>query len=540
MPQRMPGYSVRLVNADITPDEYPTMLYPKLIDTGLPITGKLDYTAYNGSSLAWAYAYTTGDVSINPIDSRNQGSITQDYNKLYGTDFVDIVDVWVYKDTDTSKLSTNEAISKAYIELSASNYTTRVAEITTKFTNIEEIYLFDNNEITIPTNLFEGMSSTSKGQINKVVFIEGHFNSFNISPREYNGLESLPVEWGGFNFTTENAGIYILQIPSDNYTVEVGLGRGDKSALTVTNGVIDWGDGNITTNEVSHVYTTAGTYVMKGHTGFKCGLTASAIPLLEIVQYPTLDKHPKFYGASNLTKATIKNLTPTSCESMFDGCPSLTDFIGFDTWDMTQCKSMKLMFHKCSSPLTIHGFGDSNTLDLSSLNLPAVETIEKAFGYTNYATVKIPHTPKLTTAVECFRYMANLTTINRLPTSDVNYSLDACLMNTQITTIEYVDYSKVINTWATVRDTNKLTNVNFAPNSQPPLNSKNSGGFHEITKQTNLTTKSLLSLFNALQTIGTLEDGEIASIRLAQASVDKLSETQLAIPVDKGWTIDIA
>ena len=79
MPQRMSGYSVRLVNADITPDEYPTMLYPKLIDTTLPITGKLDYTAYNGSSLAWAYAYTTDDVNLSKLE--DESNITCDYNK---------------------------------------------------------------------------------------------------------------------------------------------------------------------------------------------------------------------------------------------------------------------------------------------------------------------------------------------------------------------------------------------------------------------------------------------------------------------------
>ena len=177
MPQRMSGYSVRLVNADITPDEYPTMLYPKLIDTTLPITGKLDYTSYNGSSLAWAYAYTTGDVSINPLDSRNQGNITQDYNKLYGTDFVDIVDVWIYKDTDTSKLSTNEAITKAYIELTSDNYKTRIDEVLQWYPNCTDLYFFEDGSVTMIGNMFSNNNSTYKKQIINITFTDGYFEN---------------------------------------------------------------------------------------------------------------------------------------------------------------------------------------------------------------------------------------------------------------------------------------------------------------------------------------------------------------------------
>ena len=182
MPQRMSGYSVRLVNADITPDEYPTMLYPKLIDTTLPITGKLDYTKYNGSSLAWAYAYTTGDVDIQPVDSRSQGQITNDYNKLYGTDYVDIVDVWVYKDTDVSKLSVNENITKAYIELTNANYTTRIDEVLQWYPNCTDIYLFEDGSVTSLENMFNNNNTTYKKQIVNVTFIDGYFeNLININ-----------------------------------------------------------------------------------------------------------------------------------------------------------------------------------------------------------------------------------------------------------------------------------------------------------------------------------------------------------------------
>ena len=194
MPQRMSGYSVRLVNADITPNEYATHLYPKLIDTTLPITGKLDYTAYNGSSLAWAYAYTTRDVNINPLDSRSIGQITNDYNKLYGTDFVDLVDIWVYKDTDTSKLSTNEAITKAYIELTSSNYTTRVAEVLAHYPNCKDLYFFEDGSVTNLNSMMDvsnGSNDHAFQQIETVTFMEDYFDNLTSLSRAFRHCHNL-------------------------------------------------------------------------------------------------------------------------------------------------------------------------------------------------------------------------------------------------------------------------------------------------------------------------------------------------------------
>ena len=179
MPQRMPGYSVRLVNADITPDEYPTMLYPKLIDITLPITGKLDYTKYNGSSLAWAYAYTTGDVSINPLDSQSVAKqIANDYNKLYGTDYVDNEDVWAYKDTDVNKFSSNDKITKAYIELTQDNYKTRIDEVLQYYPNCTDLYFFEDGSVTSLENMYYNVGNQSTiSQVENITFIEGYFNN---------------------------------------------------------------------------------------------------------------------------------------------------------------------------------------------------------------------------------------------------------------------------------------------------------------------------------------------------------------------------
>lgn len=177
MPKRLTDYKVQIKNADITPNNYNTMLYPKIVDTTLPITGKLDYTKYKGKYLSWAFAYTTDAVTINPLDSRNQGQITYDYNKLYSTDFVDIVDVWAYKDDDFSNRETNENITKAYIELTQDNYQTRIDEVIQWYPNCTELYLFEDGSVTSLSEMFWDNNTQHGKQIITVTFLENYFEN---------------------------------------------------------------------------------------------------------------------------------------------------------------------------------------------------------------------------------------------------------------------------------------------------------------------------------------------------------------------------
>ena len=193
MPQRMSGYSVRMTNADITPNEYPTMLYPLLVDTTLPITGKLDYTKYTGTCLAWAFAYTTSDVTINPPDSRYYVNITNDYNKLYGTNYKDITDIWIYKELDTSTLINNPDITKVYLELTSSNYTTRIDQVLQYYPNCTDLYLFEDGSVTSLQNMLNTYNTTCKNQIEKVVFMDGYFTNLTNMEYTFKGCTSLKV-----------------------------------------------------------------------------------------------------------------------------------------------------------------------------------------------------------------------------------------------------------------------------------------------------------------------------------------------------------
>lgn len=177
MPKRLADYKVQIKNSDITPNQYNTMLYPKLVDTTLPITGKLDYSKYKGKYLSWAFAYTTNDVVRTALDSRSQGQIVNDYNKLYGTDYIDIIDVWAYKDDDFSNRATNNNITKAYIELTQSNYQSRIDEVLKWYPNCTELYLFEDGSVTSLDRMFGGYNKNCRTRLTYVEFMEGYFNN---------------------------------------------------------------------------------------------------------------------------------------------------------------------------------------------------------------------------------------------------------------------------------------------------------------------------------------------------------------------------
>lgn len=194
MPKRIADYKVQIQNADITPNQYNTMLYPKLVDTTLPITGKLDYSKYRGKYLSWAFAYTTDAVTRTPLDSRNQGQIINDYNKLYSTDFIDIVDVWAYKDDDFSNRATNENITKAYIELTQDNYKTRVDEVLQWYPNCTELYLFEDGSVTSLQGIFGNYNKQCRARLKYIEFMDDYFNNLtnlNTSLRDCVNLERI-------------------------------------------------------------------------------------------------------------------------------------------------------------------------------------------------------------------------------------------------------------------------------------------------------------------------------------------------------------
>ena len=70
MPHRYADYNITIQNANITPTNYPTMLYPLLVNENKPVVGTINYSDYRGDDLSYAMAYAnTSEVDIDIPES---------------------------------------------------------------------------------------------------------------------------------------------------------------------------------------------------------------------------------------------------------------------------------------------------------------------------------------------------------------------------------------------------------------------------------------------------------------------------------------
>lgn len=466
MPQRTTGYSVRLQNADITPNNYNTMLYPLFIDTTLPIVGKLDYSKYKGNNLSWAFAYTTDDVVRTPMDSRDMGNIKYDYNKLYGTDFVDIVDVWIYKDSDCSNLSTNENITKAYIELTSDNYKTRINEVLQWYPNCTDLYFFDDGSVTTLENMFHGNNETYKSQIVNITFIENYLNnltsllssfremtnliSVNNLPNSVNNMSTtfhtctnlksvsnLPSNLA-IMYLTFYSCINIENVPTLPNTVK-DL-RSTFNTCKKLNQEFDLSQMNINDNQLTETFNNC--------------ISLTYTPILPSDYTGTLQ------GAFSQTKITVAPSLPNGVTSLYSSFANCTELTRVDNIP-TSCNNFWMAFKDCSKLISIPQEGwkgnmesafwgcsllnqkidislasniKQTFLNCSSLSItPTVptkmnNTMEKGFsGCTSLVTP--PVTPQgITSMNNCYNGCTSLTSAPNIPSSCTNITsyLNGC------------------------------------------------------------------------------------------------------------------
>ena len=160
-----------------------------------------------------------------------------------------------------------------------------------------------------------------------------HIDDVALNLNEYtNGLDNIPSEWGGYGFTSEYSGIYMIEILSPNYTFNFA------SDGLLDGKYINWGDGTITQNEYSHTYVNAGVYIIKGqvHSPAQTATDSMKLCLKEIIQYPIYGNlYYAFADCSTLVSANIsgnKYCDVTNGRmSVFQGCTNLERVIALDT-----------------------------------------------------------------------------------------------------------------------------------------------------------------------------------------------------------------
>ena len=386
MPQRMEGYSVRLCNANITPTTHNTMFYPKLIDTTLPITGKLDYTKYLGNTLAWAYAYTTDSVSITPYPSINMDNISLEYNKLYGTNYVDTTEVYIKKDRDINKLTTNTGIKTAYIELTSSNYKTRFNDVLKYYPNCNDIYLYDDGTVTTLENMFNNNNVTYKSQIKKVSFLQGYFANLTSASAMFQGCTGV-TEIDFTNLNTSNVTTMAYMFMGCTSLTTLNFTNFNTSKVTTMVSMFN-GCKGLTSLDLSSFNTAKVTSMFNMFTGCN-GLTSLNVSSFNTENVITMAS--MFNGCKVLTTLDLSNFNTakvTTMLNMFNGCNGLTS-LNVSNFDTSSVTNMSSMFSGCNvlTSLNLSSFNTENVTGMNLMfnNCTRLETLD----ISNFTTPKV-------------------------------------------------------------------------------------------------------------------------------------------------------
>ena len=92
---------------------------------------------------------------------------------------------------DVSTLTTDGNIISCIIELTSSNYTTRIDEVLQYYPNCTELYLFEDGSVTSLENMFYNNNTNSKTKIVTIEFMEGYFSALTNMDSTFRGCTSL-------------------------------------------------------------------------------------------------------------------------------------------------------------------------------------------------------------------------------------------------------------------------------------------------------------------------------------------------------------
>ena len=225
----------------------------------------------------------------------------------------------------------------------------------------------------------------------------------------------------------------------------------------------------------------------------------------------------------NLPKWDVRKVT--TMQRMVETLDNLTS-VSLNGWETSACTDMSYLFTSCKSLASI---------DISSWDTSNVQTMNSMFQYN----------PKLTDIKFNFR-TPNLTNMHCM--------FDGC--NSLISLdLSMFDVSKVTDMFAAFNDCRNLTYLNLSNWNMSAVSNINRmlDGLGNLTtlimdgaifpkkdldiylsNSNNLTVESLVSVLNALQQ---LDNGESHYIQLGSTNIDKLSDDQKAIAINKGWVL---
>lgn len=225
-----------------------------------------------------------------------------------------------------------------------------------------------------------------------------------------------------------------------------------------------------------------------------------------------------FTSSYNLKELDLSHFNTdkvTNMGNMFTACQSLTslDISNFNTSNVT---TMGNMFNSCISLPSI---------DVSSFNTSQVTEMGRMF-FDLYKIQSLDisnfNTSNVVSMGDCFYRCSELTTLN----------------------MDGLDLSKISSANSIIEGCSKLTNLTFGNNLGKGFTQQQNNYYQlSLSSSTSLTHESLMSVINGLYDLNLTYDvangGTLytQSLRLGATNIAKLTDEEILIATNKGWTI---
>lgn len=402
----------------------------------------------------------------------------------------------------------------------------------TKLTHIHSNW---NNTYTngiTPTDCYSGCTEITHIDNQNVITYEGK-----------EGLDEIPVAWGGYEFTQEDTTVITVDIPKDNYLLAL---FGYDTSID-TGKLTSWGDKSSDTMG-QHTYKKAGTYTIKT----KFNQIDSSNPaatvrtcIRKVLQVRKTNILHQFRECDNLTYVNFDNCVLNRTHILYRcnnanqvieiSCKNVTltnvpwytsNFIvtqeDVDTWDISKLTSFSNLFD---------GF-KGTAIDVSKWDFSKITDVNGMFTNSN---VKVIDTSKWndTSKITKFTNFCNSATCEYI-TLTFSGSMWTVMHNCR--NVKHVTWK---NCTVSI-DNYSFPNFNDAKNAEWQITFDNAvisaenGTLGVLNYYNHLTAESLMSVINALADRTGMDSD---TLTLGSAHLAKLTPEQIKIATDKNWTV---
>ena len=555
MPARYDDYNITIKNAHISPKTHNTMLYPLLVNEDKPITGTLNYTNYAGKHLSWSFAYTDEEY-VNIIQPKDEliNSYEYRYNAFYDTEyeFDNPYEIARYTSSASGVLPGFNTEFTGYTTVETDNgdgtYTVSIAtdsldnlptNISFTANNLLTVDKLNTSKVTTMLQMFRSCGNLTRincrldtssvtNEISQIFLGCAKLEYVDVTNLVGSNIKYASSLFSGCTLLTQIDGLNTWDTSElTNLTSMFNA----CSSLTSLSGIESWNVGKVEAMDqfVYKCTSLTGELNLSNWGISNCKNFASAFRETGLTEINLTNWSPAktntnmanmFRDDSSMTKLTAPTLVNANVNGLgyfLYECSSLTS-LDISQWNVSGSKDLSHMFSGCSKLAS---------LDLRNWDVSGATMINSFLSNCESLTdLKMNFVLNKADLREFIYGCGSLEDLSNMKLSGTVTSINGFAFHIKATSL---DLSTLDCTYETIgMNIYTLMNSNITE-FYPPTNISQD---INLRYTTNLSIDSFVRIFNNLITTT-----ETRTIMLHPNIVNSLTEEQIAIATNKGWTV---